>query len=228
VRELRKCVEEAKTPESEALKQMRRENQHLRKQLVELQSKLTALAETIKVMAGSVSNVLDKCSSEGSSDEAVDIVSSSEPSGNEPEGHIFNSELDTSAVYCSVGAAEDPGMPFVEPFATISHPAQFFQNPGHLETPCDGAGWDAISSDSSFLLLPQIPNIWSHEYQMGLQPYMRALSSSQSTSLILGKAWVETNSPFSDHISTLRHLLRTKIGQIGPQVKQYEMYFRPR
>jgi predicted nucleic acid-binding Zn-ribbon protein len=60
VRELRKCVEEAKTPESEALKQMRRENQHLRKQLVELQSKLTALAETIKVMAGSVSNVLDK------------------------------------------------------------------------------------------------------------------------------------------------------------------------
>lgn len=223
VRELRRCVEEANTPESEALKQMRSENQYLRKQLVDLQSKLTGITAALQLLTGSVSNVLDRGSAEGSSDEAVEIAPSSEPSGSEYQNPMFNAEPGGAAVY-PVVAAEDPKIPLIEPCTTISHPAQSFQRSSCLETSCDGFGWDAISDYSSCLLLPQIPNIWSHEYQMGLQPYMRALSASKSSSLALGKAWVESNSPFSDHISTLLRLLRTKLGQIGPQLKQYEMY----
>jgi threonine aldolase len=228
VRELRNRVAGASTPESEALKQTRSENQYLRKQLIELQSKLTGLSETLKGLAGSVSNALDKIPAEGliHDHEAAQTGLSNEPLGGARRDQIFNPEAVDSAMH-SVALADDPWMTMIRPSESICQPRWSSPVSGCLEICSDNFSCDTIPGDLSYQLPPQVPNIWSYEYQMGLQPYARALTESKSLSLTLGKAWLETNSPFSDHISTLCYLLRTKIGLIGPQYK-YEMYYHPR
>ena len=57
----------------------------------------------------------------------------------------------------------------------------------------------------------QIPSIWTFEYQMGPQPYIDAFAASQHSSVMLGQDWTHSNSPFSDHIQVLQHLLKNKL-----------------
>lgn len=64
-------------------------------------------------------------------------------------------------------------------------------------------------------LYQQIPNIWSFEYQMGLEPYMDAMAASHDASSMLGKEWIHSNSPFSDHIHVLQCLLKDKFSMMG-------------
>lgn len=64
-------------------------------------------------------------------------------------------------------------------------------------------------------LYQQIPNIWSFEYQMGLDPYMDAITASHHSSMVLGKEWIHSNSPFSDHIHVLQCLLKDKFSMMG-------------
>jgi len=61
----------------------------------------------------------------------------------------------------------------------------------------------------------QIPNIWTHEYQMGIDPYLTAINASAESSLVLGKDYAFTNSPFSDHIQLLQKMLKNKLNTIG-------------
>lgn len=223
VKELRTYFEAGDRPESEAFKQLRSENVYLRKQLVEIQSKLTRLTETMKALAGSVSNVLDECSAERSESETAENEPSVEQNGSGSRDNISNPELLDSAVR-SVDAAYDPFMPLPESLVTASHLSGSSQIAARPEPSCLRLRWGSISEDTSYLLPPQIPNIWNYEYQMGLQPYASALSGSECSRLRLHKAWIETNSPFSDHISALCHLMKTKIGQIGSQLIHPEMY----
>ncbi|KAJ5414144.1 hypothetical protein N7509_000771 [Penicillium cosmopolitanum] len=66
-------------------------------------------------------------------------------------------------------------------------------------------------------LAQEIPSIWSFDYQMGTDPYTRALSSNQSCRMRLNKDWTETNSPFSDHIQSLRTTLKSKVDLNTPK-----------
>lgn len=73
---------------------------------------------------------------------------------------------------------------------------------------CNAALNIAANFDS---LAQQIPSIWSFEYQMGPGPYADCLAGSEDSSLVLGRAWTESNSPFSDHIHVLQSLMRSKL-----------------
>ena len=46
---------------------------------------------------------------------------------------------------------------------------------------------------------------------MGMQPYMSAINAAEESSLILGRDWTFSNSPFSDHILLLQRLLKNKL-----------------
>ncbi|KAJ4007361.1 hypothetical protein NW766_010045 [Fusarium irregulare] len=61
----------------------------------------------------------------------------------------------------------------------------------------------------------QIPNIWTHEYQMGIDPYLTAINASAESSMVLGKDYSFTNSPFSDHIRLLQKMLKNKLNTLG-------------
>ncbi|CZR64665.1 uncharacterized protein PAC_14563 [Phialocephala subalpina] len=223
VRELQKCAEAGNIPQSEAFEKLRSENHYLRKSLVEVQSKLTRLTQTVQALAGLVSDVLDECPAEGSKHKDAE-VGPFEGSNGITQAHVSEPEPLRSAL-CSVSAVDDHLLPSLELLTTASGSSELSQVYARPGTSCDGLDWQGIPDNISYLF-PQIPNIWSHEYQMGLQPYARALSGSECSSLMLSKPWTETNSPFSDHISVLHHLMRTSIGQIGSQSKGHEMLYR--
>lgn len=60
----------------------------------------------------------------------------------------------------------------------------------------------------------QIPDIWTFEYQMGMEPYANAITAAGEVSRALGKQWIHSNSPFSDHIDVLHKMLRDKLSGI--------------
>lgn len=220
MRELQRCAEAGNVPQNEAFERTRNENLYLRKQLVEVQSKLTRLTETLQALTGSVSNALHECPT-AEPKEYVDIDSLEEFSGSLSQDVIAEPQILGSAV-CSSSGGHDQ-LPSLEPLTVTGPTSNFSQLSPGFGASCEAFDWQSLPNDIN-CLFPQIPNIWSHEYQMGLQPYTKALSESVSSSLIRGKPWVETNSPFSDHISTLRDLMKTSIGQIGGKSQQQERY----
>lgn len=218
MRELQRSAEAGSVTQNEAFERIRNENYHLRKQLVDVQSTLTKLTETLQSLTGSVSNVLHKPSTAGPESEAG-FESLEGLKGGLSQDAFLEAELLDSAV-CSLSEVPEQ-LSTLDTLIPTGSASQVYQPPPHLEAPCEAFDWQTLPGDIN-CIVPQIPHIWSHEYQMGLQPYMKALSHSASSSLILGKPWVETNSPFSDHISTLRDLMRTSIGQTEMQSEQRE------
>lgn len=50
---------------------------------------------------------------------------------------------------------------------------------------------------------------------MGMQPYLNAINATTESSLVLGKDYSFTNSPFSDHIQLLQRMLKNKLNTLG-------------
>ncbi|KAL1301964.1 hypothetical protein AAFC00_002420 [Neodothiora populina] len=63
--------------------------------------------------------------------------------------------------------------------------------------------------------ISHIPNTWTFEYQMGPEAYTRAFNASQDTSTALEMEWTPSNSPFSEHLTTLYNCLRGKWQSFG-------------
>ncbi|KAJ0370017.1 hypothetical protein COL26b_010221 [Colletotrichum chrysophilum] len=78
-----------------------------------------------------------------------------------------------------------------------------------------GALPELINAAGISPLYNQIPNIWSFEYQTGVEPYQAAMAATQESSLVLRKNWTLSNSPFSDHIQLLQRLLKSKLAASG-------------
>ncbi|KAK7408494.1 hypothetical protein QQX98_009361 [Neonectria punicea] len=190
IRELRSRVNVDQRPDGERVTELQRENARLRAQLVEVQSKLARLLATVQTLTDSVSVTLDGAAdAEGASDEgdrAAASVQKADLHGKQP-GSSNRQES-------PVEAAED---------AIINC------RPITTQTPI------ARPDDYPGTMYPQIPNIWSFEYQMGLEPYMDAISASHLSSMMLGKEWIHSNSPFSDHIHVLQCLLKDKFSMMG-------------
>lgn len=55
---------------------------------------------------------------------------------------------------------------------------------------------------------PGIPNVWNFDYQMGSDSYANAIDAIRPSAVRLG--WMESNSPISDHIRTLKSFLSVK------------------
>lgn len=50
---------------------------------------------------------------------------------------------------------------------------------------------------------------------MGMQPYLTAINATAESSMVLGKDYSFTNSPFSDHIQLLQRMLKNKLNTLG-------------
>jgi hypothetical protein len=60
----------------------------------------------------------------------------------------------------------------------------------------------------------QIPNVWTVNYQTGIQSYCDSMTTGYcSAPPAPGLEWKQSNSPFSDHILVLRQLLQAKLNQ---------------
>ncbi|KAK5994847.1 hypothetical protein PT974_03233 [Cladobotryum mycophilum] len=196
IRQLQTQVNSASGQESDIIRDLQNENTNLRNQLVEVQSKLSRIIVTMQGLSGSITTVLDGCV-EGNPD-------GNEVESGETEFSLFTEDHPVASVN-GVPRAVLPALDTIQTSIILdSSPAQLITSTSTLETGFpDGASFPQ-----------QIPNIWTFEYQMGTEPYNDALLRSQLHSLMLGKQWTATNSPFSDHIQVLRSLLQSKLKRL--------------
>lgn len=81
------------------------------------------------------------------------------------------------------------------------------EHPPKGSVPTNTALAHLYHANENTLLGPQMPGIWSHEYQMGFNAYQWAVSNQprvhgpEETSIAM------TNSPFSDHITLIELLV---------------------
>ncbi|KAE8136790.1 hypothetical protein BDV38DRAFT_271883 [Aspergillus pseudotamarii] len=176
---------------------------------------------TMQALTGSVSSVLDKPSQVASTDkvEVTDSVSSGQQTPKDIDVDIIaddDSALDTACTHTVSIHDQSSG---------LDDSVDIMPQP--LDEGLAGCGNSFPEFDHDILALGslsphanslghELPNIWSFEYQMGLQPYANAFSCSQQFSVTLGKDWIESNSPFSDHIQVLQQLLKSKLDFIRP------------
>ena len=70
-------------------------------------------------------------------------------------------------------------------------------------------------------ILSPLPNIWTHQYQMGPTPYIDALGANEAIAEQLKIDWTPSNSPFSEHVSALKNILREKWDGMGRSPESY-------
>ena len=187
LRELQERAEAGTTSPSESLEKMRKENRLLRKQLCDVQSKLASVTESLMSLNGSVTSVLNKSSPEQPPLQGVSIDLSVESTETTTETDTVNPDPFDSTL-----SSDSMIDQIFQPSLTtpLPNPPQTFISDGGPVPSNTGLDWEAISGNPSVLGHQQIPNIWNYGYQMGFQPYARALAGSESSSLILRKPWL--------------------------------------
>ncbi|KAG7055962.1 penicillin-binding protein [Colletotrichum scovillei] len=205
MRELSSRVNTDQKSDNERIEDLQRENRQLRAQLVDVQARMSRLLANIQGLSDSVSKTLNDTGSQGSK------------VFEETEDHASQlSTYDKKQTY-------DEGPPFpgpsmqLEPFDTSSlnfdPPLAHHPGPGQSEDAFLSS--ELINVTGTSPLYTQIPNIWSFEYQTGIEPYLTAMAASQESSMALRKDMPISNSPFSDHIKLLQHLLKSKLAANG-------------
>ncbi|CCF45289.1 hypothetical protein CH063_14420 [Colletotrichum higginsianum] len=232
IRELSSRVNADQKSDSERIEALQRENRQLRTQLVEVQAKMARLMATLQGLNDSVSQTLDDTAAGGRDGECIYRANDDDdddeddagkpsaepsPSPSRPEYERGNgphaSSLPASAASSSSSYAPmeleafdasllefDPSLPM----PSVTEP---------LED--DLSSSELINVAGTSPLYAQIPNIWSFEYQTGIEPYMTAMAATQESSTMLRKDWALSNSPFSDHIQLLQRLLKDKLRASG-------------
>ncbi|EXF77898.1 hypothetical protein CFIO01_04152 [Colletotrichum fioriniae PJ7] len=204
MRELSSRVNTDQKSDNERIEELQRENRQLRAQLVDVQARMSRLLANIQGLSDSVSKTLNDTGSQG----------------NKGFEEIEDSSLQLST-YNSKQIYEGPGFPGpsmqLEPFDTSSlkfdPPLAHHPGPGQSEDAFLSS--ELINVTGTSPLYTQIPNIWSFEYQTGIEPYLTAMAASQESSMALRKDLPISNSPFSDHIKLLQHLLKSKLAANG-------------
>ncbi|KAM0212027.1 hypothetical protein ACHAQD_010017 [Fusarium lateritium] len=207
VSEQERKVNADQRPDSERVEALQKENQMLRKQLMEVQTKMSRMLASVQMLSDSVSKTLDNTAAGSDLDdrdgEAEDLQLVDDPGRRQNQQlHVSDSSLTSLDL-----ESFDPSMlDFDTPFA-----------PANIAAPVSGSGLtsEVVNVAGTNPFYSQIPNIWSHEYQMGMQPYLNAINATAESSLVLGKDYSFTNSPFSDHIQLLRRMLKNKLNTLG-------------
>ncbi|KAI6780683.1 uncharacterized protein J7T54_001187 [Emericellopsis cladophorae] len=210
VRELQSRVQADQRPESERVEALQKENRMLRQQLVDLQSNMSRMMATMQSLNDSVTKTLD---STAHGDEALvrrdtncqtDMVPieriNHRPASDQPPSDLNSFDLTATELESLPGQTG-----CLEPAAETS-----------------GTWFDLVNPGGTSPLYSQIPNIWSHEYQMGMQPYLAAVNATEESRMMLGKHYPCTNSPFSDHIQLLQHMLKNKLDASGSIQSVYQ------
>jgi hypothetical protein len=214
-------VDASDRPYDETVKALQDENSHLRRNLIEVQSKLARLIANMESLSGNVSTALGESlqheySSAYNEQQSQPAFSSTSKNSQDPKGD----EADLSILEISHPrnlqsvSCDYPQLDDILPSAAPS-----FRVESAFESTCPSAQSPDLNLDlaSNFNnLAQQLPSIWSFEYQMGTEPYANALAGTGTACITRGRNWIETNSPFSDHIHALQRLLKGKVEKISP------------
>lgn len=201
MRELLDRADSSEKPYDEVIRSLQEENSCLRRNLIEVQTKLARLIVTMQSLSGTVVKVLDDSDLGDAARDSQEWPNDRKSPGLGTDEPVLRASDDLGFLNLETiaGTFEDN-----TPWSEASRLA-VIPSPNCAKSP----GADLAATFNS--LAKQIPSIWSFEYQMGLDPYTAALTSSEKSSLVLGKLWTESNSPFSDHISVLQRLMKGKI-----------------
>lgn len=206
LRELRNQASSKNEPQDETIRKLREENSRLRKTLIDVQSKLARMTANMQALSEAVSQ-----STEGPTRDTEDPILNHD--GVDLSLSQILTEFESGALEDDVVIDHDSHAAALakSPMKTPSGicldlPEKSQDNSISVVTPRSESISERISN-----LAQEIPSIWSFEYQMGTDPYTRALSSMQSPRMRPDRSWTETNSPFSDHIQTLRMTLKNKV-----------------
>ncbi|KAJ4252848.1 hypothetical protein NW762_010754 [Fusarium torreyae] len=209
IRELRNRVNADQRPDSERVEALQKENRMLRQQLIDVQTKMSRMLASVQLLNDSVSKTLDNTANGHDTDER-DIQEESPPGEQviDSRGQKQSQQpADTSLTSLDLDSFDPSILDFENAFAPVNASA-----------PATGSALtssEVINAAGTNPFYAQIPNIWSHEYQMGMQSYLTAINATEESSLVLGKDYSFTNSPFSDHIQLLQRMLKNKLNTIG-------------
>ncbi|KAJ4264259.1 hypothetical protein NW762_005453 [Fusarium torreyae] len=234
--DLRQKADAQNKPESEVIDSLRRENSRLRDHLLEVKAKLARVQTTLDELSGSVSSVIGETSQRQSNHDRADaeITSSAVENQQDPslDGFLDRvTDLDLPILDTSQTLLEDSNvceqneeMSLAKAVDGPDDYALFIETQQHEsigKVPPDETSQAVASS-----LTWQIPNIWNFDYQMGPQAYSDAISRSRDANSMRSKPWLETNSPFSDHIDVLQQLLKSKMGLLRLDTGQpYHLFY---
>ena len=201
-------------PYDETIEALQDENSRLRKNLIEVQTKLARLVATMQTLTGTVTDALEYPSHGVASN--IDHEEPEPAPGPEPEiepeaKQACNNSMDLDLGVVSKLDSADYSVDALDNDNVVS--TKSFDN-RDIET---GGIMVDLSSPATKLaasfdnLAQQIPSIWSFEYQIGLDPYTNAMATSENSTAAIRRGWNESNSPFSDHINVLQRLMKGKI-----------------
>ncbi|EXK29779.1 hypothetical protein FOXG_11708 [Fusarium oxysporum f. sp. lycopersici 4287] len=206
IRELKNRVNADQRSDSERVEALQKENRLLRQQLIDVQTKMSRMMASVQLLSDSVAKTLDDTASGEGDERRRDGERERDQRVN---GKTRNDEqiVEESALQSIDLEAFDPSiLDFDAPFSSSNVSAPTTDN---------GISSELINVSGTSPFYSQIPNIWSHEYQMGMQPYLTAINATAESSMVLGKDYSFTNSPFSDHIQLLQRMLKNKLNTLG-------------
>ncbi|KAI9041016.1 uncharacterized protein KD926_007432 [Aspergillus affinis] len=196
-------------PQDVTIRKLQAENSALRRSLIEVEAKLARFTANIQSLSATVSDALADPSSEKPLEESTpsrhdlsdDRTSLKEPVSSESPD--LSSGFDSAPDHCII----DLDLTAL-PGTDLARKPSF--------QPMDDCNPDLNLVETFDDLAQQIPSLWSFEYQMGPESYVNALTRSQDSSVVLGRGWTDSNSPFSDHIQVLQHLMNQKMSYMMP------------
>ncbi|KAF4337153.1 hypothetical protein FBEOM_9003 [Fusarium beomiforme] len=212
IRELRNRVNADQRSDSERVEALQKENRLLRQQLIDVQTKMSRMMASFQLLSDSVAKTLDDTASAAERDAERD--SERERSGKVNGKTGGDEQLVSESSFQSLDL-DSFGLSMMDFDAAFSS--------SNVNAPTTDSNLTTDNSLTSELInvagtspfYSQIPNIWSHEYQMGMQPYLTAINATTASSMVLGKDYSFTNSPFSDHIKLLQRMLKNKLNTLG-------------
>ncbi|VUC38176.1 unnamed protein product [Clonostachys rosea] len=216
LRELESRANASEQPDGDRVVVLEQENKRLRAHITKLQSQLESIQASIQLMTKSSTAILD--ATEPSSNEELEIEQvRTQHQREQNRGNTSSTSKDMSWV---------PTTPNNNQQNTSSNFSLLLRgsNSGRLSSPftshnietgLDGFAESLGPIQIDSLPLTRMPEFWGLSHQMGPQAYANALELSlpSPSNALVGLNWVESNSPFSDHIQLLKKLLKTKLKQ---------------
>ncbi|KAK2059517.1 hypothetical protein LY76DRAFT_19427 [Colletotrichum caudatum] len=208
IRELSNRVNVDQKSDSDRIEALQQENRQLRMQLVEVQAKMSRLLATLQGLSDSVTKTLHNSAAAENGGHGFADDSGTASAGSLIQNHNQNKHTPSPPeLYAPMDLeSSDTSMFSFDPPLTL--PFMTGQNHDQLSS-------ELVNVAGTSPLYPQIPNVWSFEYQTGVEPYLTAMAATQESSTLLRKNWTLSNSPFSDHIQLLQRLLKNKLRASG-------------
>jgi hypothetical protein len=236
IKQLEQKAKEHK-PDNERIIELEKENQTLRESLIHCHTKLESLRATICTLGDGISQALDGTvsvllsymnlpgtpfvtlfqdqtrkprSKSTTSNESVELIEEPSP---DPFSTVSDITAEKEIPKLGLESSFDDGLPNT---STESMKLVTFELP---KTP-DFSFSELIHQPEPRIISP-LPNIWTYQYQMGPAPYVDALGANEAIAEQLKIDWTPSNSPFSEHVSALKNILREKWDGMGRSPESY-------